>query len=212
MTRIWKDGEKAFLWPVLESRNSDCILDELYANAESHDPLDQTLSVYQKSWLVEDLLMKADKMSMAVSLELRVPFLDYRLVEWANRQPQGVRIGRQGRQYITKYVLRRFAEKRLPQEIIRRPKQGFPVPIYRWLAGHQFNRWARGYIAGKDSRLKHVFEHAAMEAALSQAAAGNAQSASQTWLLIVLETWLREFDVEVVDGTFSRPSATLVLD
>ena len=68
----------------------------MYAAAKSQNPLDQVLSVYQKSWLVEDLLMKADKMSMAASLELRVPFLDYRLVEWANRQPIGVKIGRLG--------------------------------------------------------------------------------------------------------------------
>src|SRR4029453_13945646 len=103
--------------------------------------MEQILCVYQQSWLVEDLLMKADKMSMATSLELRVPFLDYRLVEWANRQPGGGKIGPLGGGGVTKRVLRRFAKGRLPQEIIDRPKKGFPIPVSGWLADDGFNGW-----------------------------------------------------------------------
>src|SRR5262249_12373051 len=68
MTWYWGETEKAALWPTLEARrDSDSILRSMYAAARSQDPLDQILSVYQKSWLVENLLMKADKMSMAAS-------------------------------------------------------------------------------------------------------------------------------------------------
>ena len=155
MTRIWIQAEKSQLWPTFIGSDSDRLLNSLYATASSEEPLDQILSVYQKSWLVEDLLMKADKMSMAASLELRVPFLDYRLVEWANRQSTDVKIGptRPWRQ-ATKYVLRRFAETRLPREILTRPKQGFPVPAYKWLQEEKMIRWALKCLTGRYSRHK----------------------------------------------------------
>jgi asparagine synthase (glutamine-hydrolysing) len=210
ITRMWAETEKASLWPGFSGRNSVCILEDMYAAAESQCALDQVLSVYQKSWLVEDLLMKADKMSMAASLELRVPFLDFRLVEWANRQPTGVRIGRDGGRYITKHVLRRFARKRLPEQIINRPKRGFPVPLGNWLKQDGFGRWTKSYLTGKTSRLKEAFEPKQMEAVAGEAASGNRRAAGHTWLLIVLETWLREFDVDL--GHASRSNEVLVLD
>src|SRR5262249_26306394 len=73
MSLHWQEAQKPALWPAFEGSDSDAILREMYAAAKSNDPLDQLLSVYQKSWLVEDLLMKADKMSMATAVELRVP-------------------------------------------------------------------------------------------------------------------------------------------
>src|SRR5262249_62246112 len=87
MSLHWDEAQKPALWPAFEGSDSNEILRSMYAAATSKDPLDQILSVYQKSWLVEDLLMKADKMSMATSLELRVPFLDYRLVDGGTRAP-----------------------------------------------------------------------------------------------------------------------------
>jgi asparagine synthase (glutamine-hydrolysing) len=197
MTRIWNNAEKPLLWPAFEGLNSDRILDIMYAETGSRNPLDQTLSVYQKSWLVEDLLMKADKMSMAASLELRVPFLDYRLVEWANRQPVGTRVGRYGGRYVTKHILRRFARKRLPREIIDRPKRGFPVPVYQWLRDDGFSRWVLEYTTGKNAKLKHLFEPGQMTQLVHRAAAGAPKTASRIWLLIVLEAWFREFDVQI---------------
>jgi asparagine synthase (glutamine-hydrolysing) len=209
MTWCWTQQEKASLWPTFAGRDSAQILRQMYGLAESPDPLDQMLSVFQKSWLVEDLLMKADKMSMAASLELRVPFLDYRLVTWANRQPTDVKIGRLDGRTVTKRVLRRFAAKRLPRTIIDRPKRGFPVPMARWLADERFAHWAQQHLTGKEARLKDVFQVHEIRRQLQRAAAGDRQAADNTWILAVLETWLREFDVDVgVD--MSAPVAAAV--
>src|SRR3546814_19559712 len=72
---------------------------------------------------------------MAVSLELRTPFLDYRMVEFAARLPSRLRVGLDATgRYRTKLILRRFAASRLPAEIVERPQQGFPLPVYGWLA------------------------------------------------------------------------------
>jgi asparagine synthase (glutamine-hydrolysing) len=197
MTRVWTQAEKLALWPSFVGTDSDRILSAMYAAAGSEDPLDQILYVYQKSWLVDDLLMKADKMSMATSLELRVPLLDYRLVEWANHQQRSLKVARtRPWHYATKYVLRRFAEKRLPREILARPKRGFPVPACEWLKQEKMVRWALHYLMGRDSRLKAIFLPSQMENQVSSAAAGNFQAAHKTWLLIVLEIWLREYDVD----------------
>jgi asparagine synthase (glutamine-hydrolysing) len=151
--------------------------------------------------------MKADKMSMATSLELRVPFLDYRLVEWANRQALGVKIGELDGQHVTKLVLRRFAKSRLPQEIIDRPKKGFPVPVAGWLADGRFNGWAVEHLVGNQSKLKHLFQPEEMRRYLSRAAAGDLPAAGKSWLLIVLETWLREFQVDVLSDIPSETAA-----
>jgi asparagine synthase (glutamine-hydrolysing) len=209
MSLHWNQADKASLWPAFAGRDSDSILRNMYAAAESGDPLDQLLSVFQKSWLVEDLLMKADKMSMSTSLELRVPFLDYRLVEWANRQPVGVKIGRVDGRNVTKRVLRRFAKGRLPQEIIDRPKKGFPIPVFQWLKDEGFGSWAAEHLGGKQARLKHLFQPQEIQRQLRRAASGDQKSADKSWLLIVLETWLREFDVDVANEMPSPVDAAL---
>jgi asparagine synthase (glutamine-hydrolysing) len=197
ITWNWTQQQKASLWSTFEGRDSSFVLREMYAQAKSSDPLDQMLSVFQKSWLVEDLLMKADKMGMAASLEVRVPFLDYRLVTWANRQPTDAKIGRLHGRTVTKRVLRRFAETRLPRMIIERPKRGFPVPVIRWLTGERFAKWTLGYLCGDTARLKHAFDERLIRQELQQAAAGDHDAGDRTWLLIVLETWLRQYDVDL---------------
>jgi asparagine synthase (glutamine-hydrolysing) len=196
MTWYWEQSEKASLWPAFKGRDAAVVLAKMYSATSSRKPLDQLLSVMQKSWLVEDLLMKADKMSMAASLELRVPFLDYRLVKWANRQPLPVKIGRLGNRSVTKRVLRRFAKRRLPQRIIDRPKKGFPIPVSRWLGDEPFRTWAMDHVGGKKARLKNIFHSDEVNRQLHRAAAGDLKACDKVWVLIVLETWLREFGVE----------------
>jgi asparagine synthase (glutamine-hydrolysing) len=197
ITYIFKEVEKAALWPAFAGQDSGTILSGMYEASESQRPLDQILYVYQQSWLVEDLLMKADKMSMAASLELRQPFMDYRLVEWANRQPSGVKVGDALWGNVTKNVLRRFAATRLPRSIISRPKQGFPIPVNRWLAEDEFSRWTRELLTGKRARLRRLFNPHEIVKQIDRAARGDHAAAPKTWLLIVLETWLREYNVEI---------------
>ena len=197
ITRYWEQGEKEALWAGGAGADSGRVLAAQYAAARSNDPLQQLLSVYQKSWLVEDLLMKADKISMAVSLEARTPFLDYRLVEWANRQPNSVKIKRSGlRQYRTKNVLRRFCAKRLPAEILTRPKKGFPVPAYTWLR-QGLDAWAVETLLGQESRLARHFQHDAVRRVIEDARLGVGDAAHRVWILVVLELWLRVWDASL---------------
>jgi len=197
ITRYLDEQEKSSLWPNGDKQNSERVLVDLYKAATATDPLQQVLSVYQKSWLVEDLLMKADKMSMAASVELRTPFLDYRLVEWANRQPNFVKIKRLGRnKYETKSVLRRFCARRLPSEILTRDKRGFPVPVNGWLQTGLAN-WAKDVLTGNDSRISAAFKLEKINDLIAGAERGSLQASANVWLLLVLEFWLRAWDARL---------------
>ncbi|HEX8853277.1 MAG TPA: asparagine synthase-related protein, partial [Pyrinomonadaceae bacterium] len=197
ITRYFDQRDKRELWPGADALDSERILSAQYAAAPSRDPLQQLLSVYQKSWLVEDLLMKADKMTMATSLEARTPFLDYRLVEWANRQPNSVKVKRAGRkQYLTKNVLRRFCAPRLPETVLNRPKRGFPVPAYRWLQ-EGLDSWARETLLAKDARLTSVFAREPVARLIDEARKGAGDAPHRVWMLVVLELWLRAWDARL---------------
>jgi asparagine synthase (glutamine-hydrolysing) len=197
ITRYLDENQKSSLWPNGDKQTSERVLADLYASATASDPLQQVLSVYQKSWLVEDLLMKADKMSMAASVELRTPFLDYRLVEWANRQPNHVKIKRLGfRTYETKSVLRRFCARRLPREILTRDKRGFPVPVNGWLQSGLAN-WARDVLTGSNSRISDAFTVPRIDDLIASAERGSMQASANVWLLLVLEFWLQAWDARL---------------
>jgi asparagine synthase (glutamine-hydrolysing) len=187
--------EKEELWPGESWERSERIVARQYHAARSADPLQQILSVYQQDWLVEDLLMKADKATMAASLEARTPFLDFRLVEWANRQPNSVKVRRKGlNQYETKSVLRRFCAKRLPKTIIDRPKRGFPDPANQWM-GNGLHSWAHDLLLNSGSKLGRLLFRPAVEKVLNEAKNGREGAANRVWALIVLEMWMQAWDV-----------------
>jgi asparagine synthase (glutamine-hydrolysing) len=159
--------------------------------------LNQVLYSYCQDWLVEDLLMKADRMSMANSLELRTPFLDYRLVEWAARLPVRLKAGpTPAGTYRTKEILRRYAAGILPAAIVDRPKQGFPVPVYGWLSG-KLAKWARDMLLSPASRLGDMFRPEALQDAVRRGTQVDGTSLEQhrLWSLLILEIWMRRWAV-----------------
>jgi asparagine synthase (glutamine-hydrolysing) len=197
ITYYFDQVEKRRLWPGFDAEDTDRILDGQYRRARSSDPLQQMLSVYQQSWLVEDLLMKADKTTMAASLEARTPFLDYRLVEWANRQPNKVKVAKnRSGNYRTKNVLRRFCERRLPREILERPKRGFPDPANEWLR-HGLEKWALDLLTGPGSRSGAVFERSEIRKIVEEARMGLGVAPDRVWTLVMLELWLQTWDVSL---------------
>ena len=95
------------------------------------DALHAMLYIDTKTWLPDDLLIKADKMTMANSIELRVPLLDHKVLEFAASLPPGMKLN--GAK--TKYILKKALSKRIPKEIRNRKKAGFPVPYGSWIRG-----------------------------------------------------------------------------
>jgi asparagine synthase (glutamine-hydrolysing) len=212
MSRFLNQSQKSSLWPGTDGQDSDRLVAALYQTARSPEPLQQLLSVFQKDWLVEDLLMKADKISMATSLELRTPFLDYRLVEWANRKQKAIKVKRTGLfKYETKSILRRFCSSRLPKEIVTRPKRGFPVPAYQWLSDG-LEKWSHDVLLGQDSRLAQAFSRDALRQLLTKASQGAEPETNGVWLLIVLEFWLQVWNANLAGECSGKPAKEKITD
>lgn len=195
MPRYWRDDEKKNLCLSLKDgwRASDALIASWYLEAKSLHPIEQSLEVQAGSWLVEDLLMKADKMTMANSLELRVPFLDHRLVEFANSLPLQWKVGSASDGYSSKRILRLYSENRLPKIIINRPKQGFPVPAYVWLQKNNYSGWADDFLAGKKTKLANLFDISIVKKTFDLARGGDILAAHKIWSCIILELWMRKW-------------------
>lgn len=192
ITQHFDENEKSSLWlKQVSFRSTEMEISRWYAEVSSVEPLDQLQQVYSKEWLVEDLLMKADKISMANSLELREPFLDHKLVEWAEKLPIAWKVG-SGINVTSKRILRSYAAKRLPLSIIERPKQGFPVPAYEWLRG-DLSSWADSVLTGANSKLRDYFDVNQVGQYLARAKVGEAAAAHKIWILLTLEHWLQEW-------------------
>jgi asparagine synthase (glutamine-hydrolysing) len=151
------------------------------------DTLQQMLYIDTKTWLPDDLLVKADKMTMANSVELRVPFLDHRVLEFAASLPSSHKL--HGLQ--TKYILKRALARRLPVEILGRPKTGFPVPYDIWLRT-KFREFAWEVLTDSQSKHRGYFEPKAIQRLLT-ANQADATYSKEIFSLIVLELWHRLF-------------------
>jgi asparagine synthase (glutamine-hydrolysing) len=140
---------------------------------------------------LHELLMKQDQMSMAASIESRVPFLDDQLVAYALALPSRVKL----RRWTTKAVLRAAVRDLLPAAILSRPKMGFPVPIGRWLR-EGFWPVAEEFVLASRTRDRRLFDSTAVTQLAYEHRAGVSDHGERLWLLINLEIWHRIF----VDG------------
>ena len=116
----------------LQSEDEYDFIRNYFRMSTATERLDQQQYVDIKSYMVDDILVKVDRMSMATSLEARVPFLDHRVVEFTTTIPSRLKLAGMSHQK-TKYILKKSMEKILPREIIYRGKEGFSIPIKNWL-------------------------------------------------------------------------------
>jgi asparagine synthase (glutamine-hydrolysing) len=149
--------------------------------------VDRLLRTDVKCSLVE-LLMKQDQMSMATSIESRVPFLDYELVEFAASVPSSLKI----RSHTGKHLLKRSLAGTLPDSIINRPKEGFPVPFDKWLR-ERFIGEIRSVLLADDAVTARWIRPEAAQHLLNAHAAGRENATRQLWNLFSLELWGRIF-------------------
>jgi asparagine synthase (glutamine-hydrolysing) len=164
---------------------------EFFARAGSAGSLlPRLLYMDVKTYLVE-LLMKQDQMSMSASIESRVPFLDHRLVEFAARLPNRLKLNG----FTTKRILREAVRGILPQRILERRKMGFPVPFSGWVRG-AWNGIARDVLLDRRTRERGLINPPAVEALLAAHRSGARAGGDAIWALLNLELWYRTF----IDG------------
>ncbi|HEY2432290.1 MAG TPA: asparagine synthase (glutamine-hydrolyzing) [Vicinamibacterales bacterium] len=161
---------------------------DIYDRCGSLDPIDRGLYVDVHTYMVDDILTKVDRMSMAVSLEARDPLLDHRLLEFAATVPSSLKI-RHGR---GKYLLRKVLERRLPPEILARGKQGFEAPIGEWLRG-PLAPMTEALLTDGRLRGRGVFDDREVTRLWREHRSGHADHRHRLWQLIMLELWFRQF-------------------
>jgi asparagine synthase (glutamine-hydrolysing) len=191
--------QRAVLSPELQAE-----LDGLDPYAAAHAAIDQgdaTTLLNQllyadiKTYLHE-LLMKQDQMSMAASIESRVPFLDHPLVEFTARLPERLKL--RGR--TTKWILRQAMKDKLPAEILSRGKMGFPVPVGAWLKG-AFRPLLDQYVLSERALQRGLFRPEAVRQLVAEHVAGEANHDERLWALVNLEIWQRLYlDGEPVES------------
>ncbi len=168
----------------LDGHDPFAALTGLMAAAEDADPLLQAQLADLATWLPGDILTKADRASMAASLEMRAPFLDHALVSWGLSLPAGLKLrGAQG-----KYVLKKAMEPFLPHDILYRPKQGFSSDLAAYFRANAGR--LRGRLLGAPMLSHDLFDGAAIARLLDEHAAGAFDHAQAIWLLLAFEGFL----------------------
>ncbi|HVM32720.1 MAG TPA: asparagine synthase (glutamine-hydrolyzing) [bacterium] len=181
-------GEK--LKYEMEHTKVEEIFERLEAEAQAYrfDPLNDMLYLDLKTWLPDDLLTKVDRMSMAASLEARVPYLDQRLVEFAFSLPASMKLkGREG-----KYLLKKAALKYLPKDIIYRKKQGFGVPLGPWFK-QELKPLLMDCLTSTQFKHRGLFDFAATQRLIAEHMEGKEDHHLLLYGLLLVELWQREF-------------------
>lgn len=161
--------------------------------------LNRMLYVDTKTTLPDDLLLKADKMTMANSIELRVPLLDHKILEFAATLPENFKV----RGFTTKYIAKAALKSRVPHEILHRKKAGFPVPYDSWLRT-ELRGWLQDVLLDRQTTARGYFNHGAIEGLIAE----NSRSGKfsrELLSLAVLELWHRSF---LTGSTSKAPTTT----
>lgn len=184
--RIFTEAEKDdLLNPALfpDGRRSPLTVTAPYFNTTRH--LDATTRMQHldiHTWMPGDIMAKADRMTMAHSLELRVPYLDHKLVEFAATIPARFKIHR----HITKFLLRKAASRHLPEEVFLRPKLGFPVPIAGWIRDYYRPRLEELF---QNEAARTFFNRPVLERMLEQHCRGDADYGRKLWTVAIFLLW-----------------------
>ncbi len=160
-----------------------------YDDAPAHDQLSRLLYLDTKTYLTGDILTKVDRMSMATSLEVRVPMLDHEFVEWAASLPIEWKLRRGSR----KYILKRLAERLgIPSELVHRRKQGFQLPLVEWMR-KELKEGFLSVLLESRTLQRGYFKPEVVRLLLDEHLRGRRNRSGMLWRMLMLELWHRNF-------------------
>ena len=174
---------------LLHVGNPQEVMYRYFDQAPAQDPVSKMLYVDTKTYMVADILTKVDRMSMATSLEVRVPILDHVFVEWATGLPSDWKL-RNGKQ---KYILRKLAERvGVPREVLYRPKQGFAMPLVHWMK-NELRELIMTVLLEPRTLQRGYFEPRAVRRLLEEHFRGKRDHSGRIWRLLMFELWHRNY-------------------
>jgi asparagine synthase (glutamine-hydrolysing) len=175
---------------VLNSTSGDIYRDakNLLSICDATDEIEQMQYLDMNYYMAEDILTKVDRASMAVSLEVRAPFLDKRVAQYAASLPLSYKLrGNKG-----KFILKKAVEGLIPKSILRRPKKGFGVPIAHWLKG-PLNPLLHELLSEERLQKQNLFDAAFVHRIIDEHETGTASHHKQLWTLLVFQLWYDNF-------------------
>jgi asparagine synthase (glutamine-hydrolysing) len=155
---------------------------------KSNSSLRKILYFDQTSWLHDNLLERGDRMTMAASLEARMPFMDHQLLAYVSSLPDKYRLNGN----VSKWLLREGMKRLLPEEIINRPKIGFRVPMSDWFRG-PMKEYLCDHLIGANSYTVDLYNRAVLERYISEHIEQKQNHEKLLWTLLNLEIWQREY-------------------
>lgn len=164
------------------------LMREYFARAATQDALNRQLYVDIKTYLCDDILVKVDRMSMAVSLEARVPFLDHRVVEFSARLPGDLK----QQQTKTKIILKEALADLLPPQILKRGKEGFSIPIKSWLK-KELRPLMTDLLSAERLQQDRLFDAGYVEKLMREHLHGKENHSHRLWALMVFHIWKRNY-------------------
>ena len=169
-------------------RSAGAHITDLFEQTDGFDRINKLLYVDLKSYLVDNILTKVDRMSMAVSLEARVPYLDRDVVKMAFQVPGSLKLVRGE----TKSILKKVAERYIPRECLYRPKEGFSIPIKQWLKS-TLRPLMESSLSPDRLRSQGIFDCKEVSAMMQQHLEGSANHSHVLWTMMVFQAWHREW-------------------
>ncbi|MBA4536890.1 asparagine synthase (glutamine-hydrolyzing) [Bacillus aquiflavi] len=177
-----EDEKRELLLVHKEAIQYHSITKPFYEECQNYAPVEKMQYIDIHTWMRGDILLKADKTTMAHSLELRVPFLDKNVFEIASKLPTNLKIAKG----TTKYILRKAAEGIVPDHVLNRKKLGFPVPIRHWLK-EEMNEWAKTLIY--ESKTDHLINKSYLLQLLDDHCRGKGDYSRKIWTVLMFMIW-----------------------
>lgn len=160
-------------------------VDQVFPVLRGFDNVQKMMLIDSISYLPDDILVKLDRAAMAVSLEGRVPFLDHRVVEFAWRMPQSLKL----KDGVGKWILRQVLYKYVPKELVERPKMGFGIPIDSWLRG-PLREWAEELLNERRLCQEGFFDPKLIRIKWTEHLSGVRNWQYQLWNVLMFQAWL----------------------